>query len=124
MRNSNAVANLPVAMSAFEEERRGRGRGCVQDAGGDRLLSNGRTSEECAPEVGGGSGRYLPATLAKASNTQYRQGNVPETERLLGNTSTINVKEKINIFQSLRQCSDEVPADKGFERELLPLRPA
>ncbi|KAJ1139643.1 hypothetical protein NDU88_006010 [Pleurodeles waltl] len=95
----------------------------MQTAAGGGLVRDGRAAEECAPEVSGGSGRNLPATRAKTSNTLYRQGNMPETERLLSNVPTINAGEKIHIFQSLHQRSVEVPADKGFERELLPLGP-
>ncbi|KAJ1160836.1 hypothetical protein NDU88_001329 [Pleurodeles waltl] len=88
-RHSDAVAKwigkenscLPAAMSAFNEKRRGRGRACVQAAAGDRPVSGGRASEEYAPEVGGGLGRNLPATVTQSRNAQYRQGNVPDTKR-------------------------------------------
>ncbi|KAJ1199077.1 hypothetical protein NDU88_002915 [Pleurodeles waltl] len=120
-RESKFLACLPAALSELEEERRGRGQAFVQTAAGDRHVRDRQAAEDCAPEV---SGSNLPATLAKASIKLYRQGNMPETERLLGKASTINDGEKIHIFQSIRQSSAEVPADKGFERELLPLRPA
>ncbi|KAJ1100919.1 hypothetical protein NDU88_005994, partial [Pleurodeles waltl] len=108
------LSSLAAAMSSVEVEKRGRGRACIQAPAHNRPVSEGWASEECAPEVGGGLGLDFPAMLAQSENSQYRQGNVPETERLLSNASTKNVKEKIYIFRSLHHRADEVPSEKGF----------
>ncbi|KAJ1116902.1 hypothetical protein NDU88_005107 [Pleurodeles waltl] len=95
-----------------------RSRTCALALSGEKPVKEGRASEECEAEMGSDPRLTVAAPPVELERSEGR----PDKIRLLSNAATHAVQKKRPIFKTLIKRSEEVKAEAGVERELLPMR--